>query len=64
MTRAFALIAGRAGVAVRYFSAYEGGVSNFNYLRNNTLFTWMHIRQMCGFVLCLPLLIWQRLVRP
>ena len=64
MTRAFALIAGRAGVAVRYFSADEVGVLHFNYLRDNTLLTWMHIRLMYGFVLRLPLLIWQRLVRP
>ena len=47
---------------VRYFSADEGGVSHFNYLRDNTLLTWMHIRLMCGFVLRLPLLIWRRLV--
>jgi glycosyltransferase involved in cell wall biosynthesis len=47
---------------VRYFSADEGGVSHFNYLRDNTLLTWMHFRLMCGFVLRLPLLIWRRLV--
>jgi glycosyltransferase involved in cell wall biosynthesis len=47
---------------VRYFSADEGGVSHFNYLRDNALLTWMHIRLMCGFVLRLPLLIWRRLV--
>jgi glycosyltransferase involved in cell wall biosynthesis len=48
---------------VRYFSADEGGVSHFNYLRDNTLLTWMHIRLMCGFLLRLPLLLWRRLVR-
>jgi glycosyltransferase involved in cell wall biosynthesis len=47
---------------VRYFSADEGGVSHFNYLRDNTLLTWMHIRLMCGFVLRLPLLLWRRLI--
>ena len=29
---------------VRYFSAAEGGVSHFNYLRDNVLLTWMHTR--------------------
>jgi hypothetical protein len=48
---------------VRYFSADEGGVSHFNYLRDNTLLTWMHIRLMCGFFLRLPLLLWRRLAR-
>ena len=46
---------------VRYFSAEEGGVSHFNYVRDNTLLTWMHIRLMCGFVMRLPLLFWRRL---
>ena len=48
---------------VRYFSAAEGGVSHFKYLRDNTLLTWMHIRLMCGFVLRLPLLLWRRWLR-
>ncbi len=48
---------------VHYFSAAEGGVSHFKYLRDNTLLTWMHIRLMCGFVLRLPLLLWRRLAR-
>lgn len=46
---------------VRYFSADEGGVSHFKYVRDNTLLTWMHIRLMCGFALRLPLLLWRRL---
>jgi glycosyltransferase involved in cell wall biosynthesis len=46
---------------VRYFSAAEGGVSHFKYLRDNTLLTWMHIRLMCGFLLRLPLMLWRRL---
>ncbi len=46
---------------VKYFSTAEGGISHFNYLRDNTLLTFMHIRLMTGFVLRLPLLIWRRL---
>lgn len=45
---------------VKYLAAEEGGVSHFNYLRDNTLLTWMHIRLMLGFLLRLPLLIVQR----
>jgi hypothetical protein len=48
---------------VRYFRADEGGVSHFNYLRDNTLLTWMHTRLFLGFLLRLPLLIWRRLTR-
>jgi glycosyltransferase involved in cell wall biosynthesis len=48
---------------VKYFSAAEGGVSHFNYLRDNTLLTFMHIRLMTGFILRLPLLAWRRLLR-
>jgi len=46
---------------VRYFSADEGGVSHFRYLRDNTLLTWMHTRLFFGFVLRLPLLVWRKL---
>ena len=46
---------------VRYFSAQEGGVSHFKYLRDNVLLTWMHTRLFIGFVLRLPLLLWRRL---
>ena len=45
---------------VKYLAAEEGGVSHFNYLRDNTLLTWMHIRLMLGFVVRLPLLIVRR----
>jgi glycosyltransferase involved in cell wall biosynthesis len=48
---------------VRYFRADEGGVSHFNYLRDNTLLTWMHTRLFLGFLLRLPLLLWRRLGR-
>lgn len=46
---------------VKYFSAEEGGVSHFNYLRDNALLTWMHTRLFLGFVLRLPLLLGRRL---
>lgn len=48
---------------VRYFRVDEGGVSHFNYLRDNTLLTWMHIRLVFGFLARLPLLLWRRLAR-
>ncbi|NMG54442.1 glycosyltransferase [Aromatoleum aromaticum] len=41
---------------VRYFAPDEGGVSHFNYLRDNLLLTWMHTRLFFGFLLRLPLL--------
>lgn len=44
---------------VRYLTADEGGVSQFRYLRDNTLLTWMHLRLCCGFLLRLPLLLWR-----
>lgn len=46
---------------VRYLRADEGGVSHFNYLRDNTLLTWMHTRLFIGFVVRLPLLLWRRM---
>lgn len=46
---------------VQYFSAEEGGVSHFRYLRDNTLLTWMHTRLFIGFVIRLPVLVWRRL---
>jgi glycosyltransferase involved in cell wall biosynthesis len=46
---------------VRYFSIEEGGVSHFNYLRDNVLLTWMHTRLFIGFVLRLPLLLIRRI---
>ncbi len=46
---------------VRYLSAAEGGVSHFNYLRDNTLLTWMHTRLLLGFVRRLPWLLVRRL---
>ncbi|HET8711341.1 MAG TPA: glycosyltransferase family 2 protein [Spongiibacteraceae bacterium] len=49
---------------VRYFRADEGGVSHFNYWRDNRLLTWMHIRLMFGFGLRLPVLLYKRLITP
>jgi glycosyltransferase involved in cell wall biosynthesis len=49
---------------VRYLRADEGGVSHFNYLRDNLLLSWMHLRLMAGFVVRLPMLAWRKLRRP
>ncbi len=46
---------------VKYFREEEGGVSHFNYLRDNVLLTSMHIRLFVGFLIRLPLLIWRKL---
>ena len=46
---------------VKYFRPEEGGVSHFNYWRDNALLTWMHTRLLLGFVLRLPLLVWRRI---
>ncbi|TAM07825.1 MAG: glycosyltransferase family 2 protein [Paraburkholderia sp.] len=48
---------------VRYYAAHEGGVSHFNYVRDNVLLTWMHLRLVAGFLLRLPLLIVRRFIR-
>ncbi|MET0378809.1 MAG: glycosyltransferase family 2 protein, partial [Spongiibacteraceae bacterium] len=45
---------------VRYLRAEEGGVSHFNYWRDNRLLTWMHLRLMIGFAMRLPWLLWRR----
>lgn len=39
---------------VRYISAEDGGVSQFRYLRDNTLLTWMHTRLFLGFLARIP----------
>jgi glycosyltransferase involved in cell wall biosynthesis len=39
---------------VKYLRPEEGGVSHFNYLRDNLLLTWMHARLMIEFPLRLP----------
>ncbi|OUM01864.1 glycosyltransferase family 2 protein [Variovorax sp. JS1663] len=48
---------------VKYLTAEEGGVSHFNYLRDNTLLTWMHARLVIEFVFRLPDLLQRRLRR-
>lgn len=45
---------------VRYFRPEEGGVSHFNYLRDNVLLTSMHARLFAGFIVRLPLLLARR----
>ena len=42
---------------VRYPSESEGGVSQFRYLRDNALLTWMHFRLFIFFVMLLPVLL-------
>lgn len=45
---------------VRYFRRDEGGVSHFNYLRDNVLLSAMHLRLFAGFLLRLPALLPRR----
>jgi glycosyltransferase involved in cell wall biosynthesis len=45
---------------VRYFRSDEGGVSHFNYTRDNALLTWMHVRLFAGFLCRLPVLVARR----
>ncbi|MDQ9171801.1 glycosyltransferase family 2 protein [Oxalobacteraceae bacterium R-40] len=45
---------------VRYLNAEEGGVSHFNYWRDNKLLTWMYTRLFFGFLLRLPILLWRK----
>jgi glycosyltransferase involved in cell wall biosynthesis len=45
---------------VRYFRPEEGGVSHFNYVRDNLLLSWMHGRLFAEFLLRLPWLLWRR----
>jgi glycosyltransferase involved in cell wall biosynthesis len=42
---------------VKYLKAEEGGVSHFNYYRDNVLLTWMHTRLFFGFLVRLPRLL-------
>jgi hypothetical protein len=49
---------------VKYLQAHEGGVSHFNYRRDNLLLSWMHLRLMVAFVLRLPLLLARRFRQP
>jgi glycosyltransferase involved in cell wall biosynthesis len=45
---------------VRYFRPEEGGVSHFNYLRDNVLLTFMHLRLFTAFIIRLPFLMVRR----
>jgi glycosyltransferase involved in cell wall biosynthesis len=45
---------------VRYFRPEEGGVSHFDYLRDNALLTWMHTRLFLGLLARLPTLLRRR----
>ena len=47
---------------VRYFTAAEGGVSHFNYWRDNVLLSSMHARLFFGFLIRLPFLLIRRLI--
>jgi glycosyltransferase involved in cell wall biosynthesis len=49
---------------VRYFKPEDGGVSHFNYWRDNALLTWMHARLLAGFLLRLPGLLCRRQPTP
>jgi glycosyltransferase involved in cell wall biosynthesis len=48
---------------VKYLTAEEGGVSHFQYGRDNVLLSWMHLRLMLEFVLRLPALVWRRVTK-
>ena len=48
---------------VRYFRPEDGGVSHFNYLRDNILLTSMHIRLFTAFIIRLPFLMVRRATR-
>ena len=45
----------------RYFTPSEGGVSHFNYWRDNVLLTWMYTRLFFGFLARMPFLVARRL---
>ena len=47
---------------VKYFAVDQGGVSHFNYLRDNLLLTWMHTRLFIGFLERLPVLLVRRIL--
>ncbi len=48
---------------VRYFRPEEGGVSHFDYWRDNVLLTSMHTRLFAGFIVRLPGLVLRKFVR-
>jgi glycosyltransferase involved in cell wall biosynthesis len=48
-------------VPVRYFAPAEGGISHFNYWRDNVLLTAMYLRLIGGWLLRVPLLLARRI---
>jgi glycosyltransferase involved in cell wall biosynthesis len=46
---------------VKYLSRAEGGVSHYNYIRDNILIGSMHARLLAGFLLRLPVLLWRKM---
>lgn len=46
---------------VKYLRAEEGGVSHFNYVRDNILLSWMHARLLAEFAVRLPVLLLRRM---
>jgi glycosyltransferase involved in cell wall biosynthesis len=48
---------------VKYLRPEEGGVSHFNYVRDNLLLAWMNFRLLPELVLRLPILLWRKLKR-
>ena len=48
---------------VRYLDAKDGGVSHFNYWRDNALLTWMHTRLFITFLFRLPVLLCRKYKR-
>ncbi len=46
---------------VRYLDTAQGGLSHFQYLRDNVLLTWMHLRLLAGFIVRLPRLLYRKL---
>jgi glycosyltransferase involved in cell wall biosynthesis len=42
---------------VKYLKPEDGGVSHFDYYRDNVLLTWMHTRLFFGFLVRLPMLV-------
>ena len=49
----------RLPAPVKYLRPEQGGVSHFNYVRDNLLLAWMHLRLVAEFVLRLPGLAWK-----
>jgi glycosyltransferase involved in cell wall biosynthesis len=45
---------------VKYLKPEDGGVSHFNYWRDNALLTWMHTRLVLEGLLRMPWLLWRK----